>query len=816
MDTRNVCAHVRSMGGRKSRILFWDSSVAFLVLAAPPAFAQATAPTAAREGLGEIIVTARRVEESLQRVPAAVSAVTPLALELKSIVEVDDLAVTVPGFTAQTVIQQGAPVYSIRGQHGTINVNATSQPAVQVYFAEMSTASGIGTSGAFYDLAGVQVLKGPQGTLFGRNSTGGAVLITPKAPTDRFEGYVRGSYGNYDALDVEGVVNLPLGDKIAVRIGAKLTQRDGYIRNVIDNTRNGGERNEDSERISLMVAPSEMVKSTFIATRFSSDTRGAMFKLAGTDPRFLENIRLDLGGLLTSALAQDAITQTSRGFYGLGAVYTPYVDDLVTTLQNTTEIELSDALKLKNIVGYRRTKEDQFSEYTGVTLGFFGNRIESLSKLFTEELQLQGKAGKLDFVVGGYFYHENIRAEASSEGFSAILQFANRPGMGGFPIAFPIRDFLFNDYQTRAYSAYVHVNYDLSSAVEGLSVSAGARWTRDLKRVVFHTFNNNGVDLNVGGYLCRFTNVTTPTPDEASCALPARIVSNEPTYDISLNYQINNDVLVYAAHRHGFRAGGFDINPANVAQLSYQPEFVDDIEGGIKADFNLGQMAGRFNGAAYYQFYKDIQRLVARPTPTGSIPSITVNAAAARIFGLDAELTLKPSPAFEINATYAYIKPKYKEWTDLYRSPLSGVTSTIDISDSKFSYVAKHQFSVTGTYDVPIPDDKGDLTLSATWYGQSSMIASDNNTADCGPDGRYTFCANRGVKIPAYNLVNLSALWRNVGGENFDLGLFVTNVFDKKYFSSVISNLSTLGTLATQAGPPRMYWISLKFALGGE
>lgn len=765
--------------------------------------------------MGDIVVTARRVEESLQKVPVAITAFSGEQLERARITDISSLSVGVPGFTAQTAIQQGAPIYSIRGQHGAINVQANTEPAVQVYFAEFGSPRSIGTGASFFDLQSVQVLKGPQGTLFGRNSTGGAILITPMAPQFSLGGYVQGTYGNYNNVDLEGVLNIPLGDKVAIRGAAKLSKRDGFIKNDFPSSDDdGGEIDEISARLAVLIQPTDGIKSTFLGTYYRSESDGATFKLAQTSPRFLQAQRLDLGGLYTGFLAQDAANQTARGFYRLSTNYTPYAHYTVPSIQNNTEIELTDTINLKNVIGFRRTKERQFSEYSGSSQVLNSGDTFSDSKMISEELQLNGEFGDLKFVFGAFYYREKVRFFSISTSFLSALQFTTIPAYAGLVNTLPVVGTRDNYFVSNSYSAFAHFDYDMSKLLSGLSVSAGVRMTNDRKTGEFHLFSRSGTSTTKP-ITCTINGAQLPSLDNSACSIAAKLTYTKATYDLSLNYQVTDRTLVYLAHRKGYKAGGFNNNLPSIAEASYDPEYVQDFELGVKTQFSVGDMPVRFNAAAYYQKYDNIQRLVTRPQPNGSSPNIAINAAGSHVYGGEAELSIRPTRTFELSGTYGYVKPKYTSWSDTYRSPTLGFTS-VDVSDSHFSYVAKHQFSITGQYTLPIAEEAGDIDISATWFGQSSMYASDVNTANCGPDGNYLPCLNRDTKVPAYNLVNLRANWRNVFQKGFDVSLFMTNALDKKYFSSVLGNLGTLGVVSTQAGPPRMFGMVVKVPFGAK
>ena len=204
------------------------ASAVFLTSALPGRAAAQNDTPEARPLIEEVTVTARRREESNQRVPVAITSVTGEALENASIQRVEELRFVAPSLQiSPTPFGNSVPGYTVRGQR-QLEALATQDPSVVVYFADVPMMRPHGTNGAFFDIANVQVLKGPQGTLFGRNTTGGAVLINPKLPTSVFEGEISAGFGNYGAYDATGVINVPITDALAVRAAGQFRQSDGY------------------------------------------------------------------------------------------------------------------------------------------------------------------------------------------------------------------------------------------------------------------------------------------------------------------------------------------------------------------------------------------------------------------------------------------------------------------------------------------------------------------------------------------------------------------------------------------------------------
>jgi iron complex outermembrane receptor protein len=776
---------------------------------------QGAAPSAdqANEGIGDIVVTARRVNESQQKIPVAISTITGESLRERQITNVQALTAATPGFTANQSIQSGSPVYSIRGQHGDPNVLISVDPAVQVYFADLNQSRSIGTEGGFFDIASVQVLKGPQGTLFGRNSTGGAILITPQAPVFKTVGYAEATAGDYDLRGLEGVLNVPFGDKVALRASGKLSRRDGYIKNLM-NSKKGGNEDFDSGRLSLLIEASPSLKSTFIATYYRSDREGTTLKPYQIYPLFFQTSfgPFGLDAPLIAGLQADIDAQKALGPYKLNSSRRAYSRDKVWSVHNVTEYKVSDAVTLKNIMGYRETKQDQLSDFFGSSLGmWFGDEVSSRSRVFSEEFQVQAKVDRLSLIAGAYYYHEKARLAADVTGFEPILTLVPIPALN---FAFPASNVLIDRFTTESISGFAHVDYDMSSVAEGLSLSGGIRVTNDKKKAVYSLFDDTGTPSGILGYKCNLEGTVFTFPDYPACRTPASISSTEPTWDVSLSYQVARQLLVYLAHRRGYKSGGLEALPVAIGQETFQPEFVDDFEFGFKSDFRVGTVPVRLNAAVYLQKYKDIQRLVLVPQPNGSSANRTINAAAADVYGGEIELTARLTPRLTLTGGYSYNDQKYTNFTDRQFNPSTGQFVTLDVSDSSFSYVPKHQWNVAATYEQPLGDRVGTLVLSGTVYGQSSMATNDLDTANCGPNGLYLNCLGHGVRVPAYTLANIKVDWRDVAGRPIDLSLFVTNVTDEVYKSTIVNLAGGLGISSVAYGPPRMFGGSVRFRFG--
>ena len=757
----------------------------------------------------QVIVTARRKEENLQSVPVSVSVQSGAMLERQAVKDVFDLQRTTPGLTiTPTPLGAYRPAYQLRGQRATAT-RITADPAIVVYVNEMASTRAAGSASALFDMDSVQVLKGPQGTLFGRTSTGGAILITTKAPTSEFEGYGKVQLGNYGHRTYEGVVNVPVSEQLMFRLGYQAHRRDGYLTNTVLTGLKAGDEDYSSYRISARLKPNESITSDFLATYFYSNVTGyqnrindfvaAVFPIPALAPLFQAEL--------------DA--QRAAGFYTYRAAVPSRFKNDVKGIQNTTVVDLGaggsllgDA-RIKNIVGYKKIKDYYTSNTDGTSLKFFDSRGTYRGKQFSEELQLQGDNGFVDYVVGAFYSVE------SGDDFQNAITLQALP-----------RTYTDIYGKNESYSAFAHGNFKLSSLLEGLTLSAGGRLTSDKREIVTHTRQLRAPTPAVPtGVTCSFAGPPatpggpgTAVPianfeDRSLCAVPTHASFTEPTYDISLNYQIDPDHLVYIAHRHGYRSG---VAATGAAPL-IRPEKVDDIEVGSKNQLRVGDTAVRLNLVGYYGKYKDLQRNVSAIV-NGIPASLDRNAAKGHVYGLESDLNVRFNPVVSVNAAYTLTVAKYDDYSNTFATATGPVT--INNTSAEFSNTPKHAFNVNAVFDLPLAEEMGEASVSLGYSYQSKTIGVDSNSLNCGPPGPgglglERWCLTlKGGRIKPFGLVNGRADWRKPFGAPFDVAVFGANLLNKKYISStgVLTNL--LGFAAESPGPPRMVGIELRVPFG--
>ncbi|MCW1431081.1 TonB-dependent receptor [Novosphingobium sp. JCM 18896] len=459
-------------------------STALLAGLATPALAQ----NADDSTTGDIIVTAQRVEQRLQDVPVSITVFNAQQLTQKNIAVATDLAVYTPSLSVNERYGPEKANFNIRG----FNQDAATAPTVGVYFAEVvgvraqggTTSGNTVGAGAFTDLQNVQVLKGPQGTLFGRNTTGGAVLLTPAKPTSELGGYLEGTYGNYDQIRVQGALNIPLSDTFKVRIAGERNKRDGFMKNQSGvGPEDLNNVNYSYARLSLVADLTPDLENYTVFHYSDSNTRGYASKIIGcatpASPDNPLNVNVGTTGysgtrhLQAASCAVQLARQTARGdgFYDIETRNpNSYLNIVQWQVINTTTWRASDSITVKNIASYGEFRERANFDLgasnfvipsidTGVglngqpTTGFSARRLSgslpnvvlaggqpydrivldtagdntnnAAQSTFTNEFQIQGSFDKLDFVLGGYL--EFARPIGYNVGRTAIFLDCARP-----------------------------------------------------------------------------------------------------------------------------------------------------------------------------------------------------------------------------------------------------------------------------------------------------------------------------------------------------------------------------------------------------
>ncbi|EQA97663.1 iron complex outermembrane receptor protein [Sphingobium wenxiniae] len=708
----------------------------------------------------EIIVTARRREEKLQDVPIAITALSADSLAAANVTRVQDIQQKVPGLTIQpTASGPNTLAPAIRGQR-QFDAYITKDPAVAVYFADVVQNRPQGLNSALFDLQSVQVLKGPQGTLFGRNTTGGALIITPAEPTNAFGGYVTAAIGNYEMRRLEGAINIPISDTLQLRLAGSLTRREGYTRNYTTGQLLDDDH-KNSWRASLKWEPADWFSNRLVLNGFEADENGVGYRAIGIK---LGTPAANLYPQLPAIFA----AQNALPFHSTTSNLVNFTDIKTFGLSNVTQVDLG-GITFKNIFGYRYVYSYVNFDYDGLPIEAFRSDELSRSRQISDEAQFLGEAfgGDLNYIFGGFYFREK-----GFNSMSSLSLGSPRPNIGD-PIV------------NRSYSFFGQVNYRLPF-LPGVSVTAGARQTYD-ERFLRTKSTTNGV--------CRLRDANGMPLNPCQTDLSTDF--DKLTYTLSVDWKINPDVLIYLAHRRGYRTGGYNFGGNTLAELApFRPEVVEDFELGVKTEWRLGDVRGRFNIAAYTQDYTDIQRNVGFFV-NGAFATTIINAASAKINGVEMELSVTPVRNLDFSFAFSHVDFKYNKFID----PRTGG----DLSNSEVAGIPRYSLNADVTWTLPLAGDAGDVVARADIYHQTHTNLSDTNV-----DATTGIISPTSI-IPGYTLVNARLEWRNVMGSGASLALFGRNLLDEQYYYGGVDLAPQIGVSGAFTALPRTYGLEATF-----
>jgi iron complex outermembrane recepter protein len=836
---------------------FLLSSASLCIAHASPVLAQDAAPAVAQaDDDTTIFVNARRTEERLQDVPISITVFNEEQIANRNIVNPSDLATYTPSLSANRQYGTEKSSFSIRG----FTQELGTQPSVGVYFADVvapraqgPTTSGNGTMpGTLFDLQNVQVLKGPQGTLFGRNTTGGAILLVPRRPTDSLEGYVEGSVGNYDMRRFQAVLNAPLAETFKVRLGVDRMVREGYLRN-----RSGigpddfADVNYWSVRGSVLGELTPTLENYIVATYNQSNTHGTL-------PRVIACARDLATRLFTQVIGQEACAQIDRqtargdGYYDVeNSVPDPQVNMQQFQVINTTTWDASDTLTIKNIISYAEFRErtrinlvgdrlavSPFTQivtppelgglrltiptpaflvgqpFTLATIEPGPSKYNAAQYTFTEELQFQGRSAddRLNWQAGGYF--ELSRPLRPSTQYSSL--FATCADAAALQCSTPLAvlqlggslSLIEQRYKFRNIGAYAQATYDIT---EQLSATGGIRYTWDTVDARSNNVQVRFPLFQAPTFICTESGIPlTSVLERGRCTKQFEQKSSRPTWLLNLDYKPNDDTLLYAKWARGYRQGTVNLLPLGSSLVLTDPEKVDTYEVGAKLSFD-GAVRGFFNVAAYYNDFRNQQlqaNTIVRSLNVFPV-NVIVNAGKSRIMGVEVDASARLFEGFQLDLAYGYLDSKLQSLTlpNLAGDPnYSGVIPTAQLG-GPLVYSPKHRLTATGTYTLPLDESMGRLSIAATFTHTAEQFASHADDPFVAQIG-----FNPGI-LPATNLLNLNLNWDSVAGQPIDLSLFATNVTKVKHHLAIFGTYGA-GIESIVVGEPRMLGARLRFRFG--
>ena len=631
---------------------------------ATPAFAQAAAEASADDST-EIIVSARRRDEALQDTPVAITAVNAEMIENKAAINIGDLMGTAPNLII-TNQNSGASAanLSIRGLTYA-DIEKSQEPTVGVVVDGVFIGTSTGQFFDFFDIEQIEVLRGPQGTLFGRNTIGGVVNIRRSRPTGEFGGKIEASYGRFDTKALRTVLNVPMGEQLAAKFFYFHNESDGWYRQGQTGKRRGFSDN-DNYGVSFQFKPTDSDFDMLLTVEKQTQKM---------DPVVANRTN-------SSELFCGFIPAVECNRNGTGDIYTVFGLPNVSNYRSpAATLEMNADLggvKLTSVTGWREMRENQTQDFDGSSTDLYFTRRRQSYEQFSQELRLAGDFGdSFDYVVGGYYFRSKYMLLQHTRlfGFNPAVD----------PVQADANPQLVNG-KTTSVALFGDFNWAFA---DQWRLSFGGRFTRDKK-----SLNNAFGGVRIGQGSDSFKKFTPK---------------------IGVDFRPNDDTMVYASWSRGFRSGGFSPragSPAS-ASRSYQPETVDSYEVGGK--FDLLDRRLQLNVAAFVSKYKDLQQnttLFCAVCATQN-ETITGNVGSATIKGIEADFVARLADGLKLNGSLGLLDSKFKGFIVGGISPVTGGVIPFNYSNNDLIYNPKMTASLAADYTMPT--SFGEVIANVGW-----------------------------------------------------------------------------------------------------
>lgn len=760
--------------------------------------------------LEEIVVTAQKRSQSINEVGMSISAASGDQLAEIGVRDTGDLVKVSPGLTF-TASQNGTPLFSLRGV-GFNDYTLGASPAVSVYVDQVPLAYGALTKGATLDLERVEILKGPQGLLFGQNSTGGAINYIAAKPSQEFEAGVRGSYGRFNQFEGEAFISGGLTDTLSARAALSTTQSDEWQKSETT----GAELGADDVlrgRLQLLWEPSERTSFLFGVNgwRDQSDTQagqlqGLALQIADPAAALLADIpetqrRIDAFEALSPAGndARDADWDPGRDLDR---------DDSFHQLSLRADFELSDTLTLTSITAYSDFEENYSMDRDGTPLINAGINSEGSVESFSQELRLAGDLDRLKWLVGLNYATNDVKsAENILTGDStntAILP-------GGPWIASSVTS-ITQDITDQA--VFANVEYLLT---EQLTVLAGLRYNEnendfttcmteaDAAGGMMTTFPFFSDVLRTGAPQGTTASMTDCLALDASTLLVTRtpwegsLDEDNVSWRLGLNYAASDDLLLYGLVSEGYKTGSFPLIPASTTSQNtpVTQESVLAYELGFK--WTLPEQTAQLNGALFYYEYEDKQVRGIIKDPIFNQLDKLVNIPESSITGAELELTVRPLDGLTVRVSGTYVDSEVDEFYSFFNpltgsdeDGINGVREQGDFSGSELPFTPKTHIVADVDYRWPLSGNLG------AFVGGNVLHNSEANSTFGGP---------RETRIDSFTTLDLRAGVESLDGA-WTLSLWGRNVTDEYYWTN---QFVTQDVITRFAAKPRTYGVAFAY-----
>jgi iron complex outermembrane receptor protein len=757
--------------------------IASAVLLPPLAEAQqaasAAAPTDSNAGIQEIVVTANKREENLERVGLDVTAVSAQQLADHRIVSLQDVAAAVPGL-AYATDTTNTPIFTLRG----VGYNGNSlgaYPAVSIYIDEAPLPFPVLASHSAYDLQRIEVLKGPQGTLFGENSTGGAINYIAAKPTDHFVAGGDLTYGRFNEVAENFYISGPITPTLGARLSFTGLNQDGWQQSYTRQGDHNGSQSYYAGRLILDWSPRSDV-------RLSLNANGWIDTSQPVAPQFIALAPQVPAEVYPSELAYPFAPQNARAADWSPTIGRPRSDRNFFQTVVRADVDLVEDITLTSLTSYDDFRQTQATEQDGTALsGFDLNKVDGNLHSLNQELRIASSAkSAFRWLVGGNFeksvvFEDQILNYSIDSNDNAGNLFIDNSGV-------------YSTENIRNIAGFLNAEYDLSSA---LTLRAGARYTDS--KINSKICGYSPGDGNVATLFNLLGNLLgkvpfTPIGPTGCYTLNENFVPGQlfdstlhqdnVSWRVGIDYKLDDSTLMYGNISRGFKAGSFpSLAAATFAQLvPVTQEELTAYEVGMKAQFLERRV--QLNAATFYYDYKDKQILGKEADPLFAVLDILTNVPKSRIFGAEADLTVQPSTGLSVSAAATYLDSRIQSYTGV-----NVLGKAQDFAGSQLPFTPRWSGRLDGTYRLKLPNGGSPLVgLGVSAQSQSDTLAGASDLViPPGPSNRVL----PGLEHP-WTTNDYATVDARIGYEAPDnvwsVTLWGKNILDKYYWNNVVTS----------------------------
>ncbi|WP_298164559.1 TonB-dependent receptor [Novosphingobium sp.] len=795
-------------------------------------FAQSAPQTAeAPSDANEIIVTANKREENLNKVGLTITAIGGEALKERGISSLEDIAAVIPGL-AYSSSTTNTPIFTLRGigfQESSLGV----YPAVSVYLDQSPLAFPILAAHSAYDLERIEVLKGPQGTLFGQNSTGGAINYIAAKPTKEWSAGGDISFGRFNTIEGNGFVSGPLGERAGMRLAVNGLNSDDWQKSISRPGDTNGHKSYVAGRLLVDIEPTESIKLQFNANGWRDKSQPQAQQLVGINPQTPTGVEaisriiaspfspnnaraadwtgtvIDPGtGVILTPEAFGGAAGNGIGGYvaGTGSLvnFEPFSDRKMWQLGMRADVELGGGITLTSLTSYTDFDQQQRVDQDGNALVTFDiQKADGYIKTFNQELRLANDAkSQFRWLLGANYedsttFEDQLLRYFDNSSHTRSLNWINASGVT-------------NRQDIKNYAMFGNIEYDVS---EQLTLKVAARYTnsKNDSSICSYTTPTGRVETLFGGAGINGTCFTFTQAFTNGPPISGTLKEDNVSWRVGADYKVSRDVLLYANVSRGYKAGSYpSLSTASyLGLLPVTQESVTAYEGGFKA--SLADRKIQLNAAAFYYDYRDKQiRGKLIDNVFGALDAL-INVPKSRIYGLEADITARPVDGLTINAAVTYLNSKITEGPGVPKN--NNIYGQVDNpAGDPLPFTPKFSGVINVDYRREMASG-GSAFMGVSFNARSHSDAAIGANRIPYPTGPNSFTAP-GVGGNVFNIKGYTTTDARVGYEAADgawkVMLWGKNIFNTYYWTTVIPSNDSQGRFA---GMPATYGITLGFKI---